>query len=287
MLKARENPAALRFALYASISGKFESSVKLSATFDRLRAANERALVLYITAGDPSFEQLPDVLDTLQEGGADIIEIGLPFSDPIADGPTIQASNQRALERGVNPNQVLDALAQYNPAVPLVLMGYYNPVLRRGLAEFAAASQRAHVAGTIISDLTPEESDDWMVASQAHDLDTVFLAAPTSTDHRLDEVCRRSTGFVYAVSRTGVTGTQASDASEVASLVNRIKARTQVPVCVGFGISQPDHVRSVCEVADGAVVGSWLVNELAQNWNQGAGRHALVESIKKLKAATR
>ena len=254
--------------------------------FAQLRTKGEKALVLFVTAGDPSLEQLPAILDALAEGGADIIEIGIPFSDPIADGPTIQASSQRALDRGVTPAAALDAIAAFDKT-PVVLMGYYNPILRAGLDESADSAQAAGVCATIVSDLTPEEADDWISASLAHGLENIFLAAPTSTDERLDIVCKKATGFVYAVSRTGVTGAASAVPPEVTDLVERIKQRTDLPVCVGFGISTPDHVRMVCEVADGAVIGSWLVDKLANEWNNGSGRRALVAAIRELKDATR
>ncbi len=244
---------------------------RLGARFAALRERGEKALVLFVTAGDPGLDQLPGILTVLAEGGADAIEVGLPFSDPIADGPIIQASSQRALNRGVTPTAVLDALARVDVPVPVVLMGYYNPVLRLGVEAFAARAQAAGVDGVIVSDLIPEEGGAWIAACKAHSLDPVFLAAPTSTDARLDEVCAASRGFVYAVSRTGVTGSAQEVPVEVGTLVQRVQARTDTPVCVGFGISQPEHVRRVCAVADGAVVGSWLVDFLNARWEGGAG----------------
>lgn len=259
----------------------------IAERFASLRARNEKALVCFITAGDPSLEELPNLLSALEEGGADLIEVGIPFSDPIADGPVIQASSQRALDRGVTPPAVLEALKSASVNVPIVLMGYYNPVLNRGLEGFAQDAKSAGAAGTIISDLTPEEASEWQAASQAAGLDTIFLVAPTSTDERLRIACERATGFVYAVSRTGVTGLQQSAPAEVKDLVSRVRAVTNLPVCVGFGISQPDHVRAVCDVADGAVVGSWLVNLIAETWKGGAGRAQLVSAVRALKDATR
>jgi tryptophan synthase alpha chain len=254
--------------------------------FAQLRARNEKALVLFVTAGDPSLEQLPAILEALQEGGADLIEVGIPFSDPIADGPIIQASSQRALDQGVTPAAALEAIAKAKLDVPIITMGYYNTFYRIGLDKSAAALSKAGVSATILSDLTPVESDNWTAASRNHHLDNIFLAAPTSTDQRLDEVCRRATGFVYAVSRTGVTGSANSVPPEVKTLVQRIKSRTNLPVCVGFGISKPEHVRMVCEVADGAVIGSWLVDRLAKDWANGRGRDALLTEIKALKRQT-
>ncbi|MCH7903425.1 MAG: tryptophan synthase subunit alpha [Armatimonadetes bacterium] len=261
----------------------------MSAIADRfaeLQEKKEKALVLFVTGGDPPLAELPAVLDALADGGADLIEVGIPFSDPIADGPTIQASSQLALDRGVTPRAILDSLRGFD-RVPVVLMGYYNPVLAFGLDEYASAVVQAGVAGVIVSDLIPEEASDWIAVSREHRLDTVFLTAPTSTDARLDTVVQSATGFVYAVSRTGVTGAGQTVPPDVKDLVLRIKQRTKLPVCVGFGISTPDHVKMVCEVADGAVIGSWLVNELARNWENGKGRDRLVDQIRELKKATR
>lgn len=259
----------------------------LSDRFEQLKARKERALVLFVTAGDPPIEQLPDLLAALQEGGADAIELGIPFSDPIADGPTIQASSQRALERGITPTAILEALSSVKLDVPVVLMGYYNPMLRFGLEAYAKRAKTSGASGTIICDITPDEAADWVKVSAESGLDNIFLAAPTSTDERLNAVCAASSGFVYAVSRTGVTGALDSLPAEVESLVGRLKARTDLPVCVGFGISKPEHVRTICQLADGAVIGSWLVNWLDKNWDNGKGKAALVAEIRSLKDGTR
>lgn len=259
----------------------------LNAHLAGVRERGEGALVLFVTGGDPSLSQLPDVLACLAEAGADVIEVGLPFSDPIADGPTIQASSKRALDRGVTPTQILETLATCLIPVPIVLMGYYNTVLRHGPREFAALARSANVAGTIVSDLTVEEADAWVEASREEALDTIFLAAPTSTDARLEAICARTTGFVYAVSRTGVTGQAGALPPDVPELVARIRRHTALPVCVGFGISRPEHVRTVCEVADGAVVGSWLVSLLAEEWREGKGSAEIRKRVAEMKAATR
>jgi tryptophan synthase alpha chain len=258
----------------------------IAQRFAHLREEGEKALVCYFTAGDPSLENLPSIIDALQEAGTDVIEVGMPFSDPIADGPTIQASTQRALDRGVTPVQVLDAIARANAKVPIVMMGYTNPVYHWGFERFAQAAKEVGLSGSILSDLTPEEAEGWISASRETGLDTIFLAAPTSTDERLDAVCKSSSGFVYAVSRTGVTSAGIEVPHDVQDLVRRIKMRTELPVCVGFGISKPEHVRMVCEVADGAVVGSWLVDLLAEKWQGGEGREEVVNKVGQLKAAT-
>lgn len=259
----------------------------ITAKFDELARLGEKALILFLTAGDPDLAQLPELLDTLAEGGADLIEIGIPFSDPIADGPMIQASSQRALDRGVTPAAIFDQLGNQPPPVPLVAMGYYNSLLRVGLGNAANALKQAQFSGSIISDLTPEESVDWCEASWQVGIDNIFLAAPTSTDARLDEIARRASGFVYAVSRTGVTSSDVAVGAEARALVERLRRATELPVCVGFGISTPEHVREVCQFADGAIIGSKIVDLLAQEWRGGAGRAEVVARLREFKAATR
>jgi tryptophan synthase alpha chain len=259
---------------------------RIAGVFSELKEKGEGALVLFVTAGDPSLRDLPGILEALAEGGADLIEVGVPFSDPIADGPVIQASSQRALDRGTTFSGVLDAVRGFD-SVPVLLMGYYNTFLRRGLASSLASMRGVGVCGTIVSDLIPEEAAEWRALSQQAGVDHVFLAAPTSTDARLKAVADASSGFVYAVSRTGVTGSASSVPDEVASLVSRLRPHTHLPVCVGFGITSPEHVRSVCSVAEGAVIGSWLVDWLATSWDEGGGRSDLVARVRDLKAATR
>ncbi len=264
--------------------------VPLSQTFDRLSRTGEKALVLFVTAGDPDLAQLPAILDCLAEAGADVIEVGIPFSDPIADGPTIQASSQRALDQGVTPHQVLETLGGLNLSIPVVAMGYINNALSRGLEVYAGELHGAGVGGTIMCDLTVDEAGDWIAASRKNELDNIFLVAPTSTEERVRRAAEASTGFVYAVSRTGVTGVgQGAPTKFVESeeLVKQVRAATATPVCVGFGISSPEDVREVCTFADGAIVGSWLVQELAENWNEGRGAKELAAKVRLLKSATR
>lgn len=259
----------------------------LAQKFADLRARGEKALVLFVTAGDPPLKELPAILEALAEGGADVIEVGIPFSDPFGEGPTIQASSGRALDAGTTPRRILDALHRASLDVPLVTMGYYNPVLRHGLRRFAQESAAAGVSGTIVSDLVPDEADEWCAASESAGIDTIFLVAPTSTDSRIRDVAQRSTGFVYVVSRTGVTGAESAVPVDIAALVTRVRAITDRPVCVGFGISTPEHVRLVCKVADGAVVGSALVGKLHREWDGGKGRDGIVAFVRELKSATR
>ncbi len=260
---------------------------EISGKFAELKDRGEKGLILYVTAGDPSIEHLPQIIECLVEGGADLIEIGLPYSDPIADGPVIQSSTQRALESGVTPQKILKKLSEQNFAVPLVLMGYYNTVLRIGLEEAARGFSAAGLSGTILSDLTLEESLNWCEVSRAHHLDNIFLAAPTSTDSRLDQIVSKASGFVYAVSRTGVTGAANEVPREAKELVARLKARTELPIAVGFGVSTVEHVRMIADVADGVVIGSWLVDLLHREWKDGKGADQIAERIRSLKSATR
>jgi tryptophan synthase alpha chain len=258
----------------------------ISKRFSDLQSKNEKALVLFVTAGDQPLDQLSKILETLVAGGADLIEIGIPFSDPFGEGPTIQASSQRALDAGATPASIAGAVSKYASPVPMVAMGYYNNFLSSGGPTYLRTLQDAGISGTIVSDLVPDEADSWCGASADAGMDTIFLAAPTSTENRLLEATRRSTGFVYAVSRTGVTGAAQQVPLEVQGLVNKIKDQTSVPVCVGFGVSTPDHVRMVCEVADGAVVGSALVDLLHRVWNDGKGAAEIQAYVASLKAAT-
>lgn len=241
-----------------------------------------------MTAGDPSLGALPEVLTTLAEAGSDIIEVGIPFSDPIADGPTIQASSQRALDRGVTPEAILETVSRIAPSLPpLVLMGYTNTAMRRGFDDFASRARSAGAAGVILSDMIPEEADDWRRAASNAGLDTIFLVAPTSTPHRIRLATESSTGFLYCVSRTGVTGAANEVPREVVDVVRTVNAISSLPVCVGFGISKPEHVAMVSEVADGAVVGSALVDLLATRWDDGKGAREVAQFVSLLKAATR
>lgn len=255
----------------------------LDSTFRLLADRNEAALILFITGGDPSLEDLPTLIEDLVEAGADALEIGLPFSDPIADGPSIQASSQRALDRGVTPPAVLEAIGRARVDVPVVVMGYLNPMLQMGFEAFADRCQAVGVSGVIVCDLIPEEAGEWVQIAQSRGLATVFLAAPTSAADRLDAVANASCGFVYAVARTGVTGTQAEQANESERLVADLRARTSTPIAVGFGISTPDHVAAVSRFADGAIVGSALVDRLAQ---PGSDRKDVLDWVRQLKAAT-
>jgi tryptophan synthase alpha chain len=260
---------------------------RLDARFVELRRRGEGALVAFVTAGDPSLDRLPAVLEALVAGGADIVEVGVPFSDPIADGPVIQASSFRALERGTTPKAIFDTLHRAFCPVPLLLMGYWNTILRFGPDEFAQRAVDAGVCGTILCDLIPEEMDQWFDVSSRTGLANVLLAAPTSSSDRLDTIARQGSGFVYAVSRTGVTGERDRVPEEARRLVAELRARSDTPVCVGFGVSRPEHVREICGFADGAIVGSRLVSHLHQMEETPHWEASLRDLVAELKAATR
>lgn len=259
----------------------------LEARFAELKERGEKALVAFVTGGDPGLDQLVPILHALEDAGVDVIEIGLPFSDPIADGPVIQASSQRALDRGVSPRDVMREASQFGGKAPLVAMGYMNSMLVMGLENFAREARECGFSGVIVCDLIPDEGAEWGEIAARHGLSTIYLVAPTSNEERLDRVCESAEGFVYSISRTGVTGAGQEVPVSVVDLVKKIRTKTDLPVCVGFGISKPEHVRMVCAEADGAVVGSMIVDWLANRWNEGINRPAFVREIAALKEATR
>lgn len=249
---------------------------RLKRVFEALQGRH--ALVAYITAGDPSLEATEALVPAIAEAGADIIELGLPFSDPLLDGPAIQLSAYRALEGGTTPDKVFAAVKRLRASgveTPIVLMTCTNLVARPGFGRFAEQCRASGVDGVIVTDLPPEESAEWKQAADANGVDTIFLLAPTSTEARIRAVAELATGFIYCVSRAGVTGVQQDLPPELHSLLDHIHAQTAIPVCVGFGISTAEHVRTVWQWADGAVVGSAIVNVVAEN----AGRRDLAGKV--------
>ena len=235
--------------------------------FADLAKKNEKALICFLTGGDPDFELSEILVQKIAKAGADIIEIGVPFSDPLADGPSIQASTFRSLRNGATVSKVLSSLKKIRKTcdVPIVLMSYFNPVRAYGLELFANDAKNAGADGVIMTDLPPEEADDWKKAADDSNLATIFLVAPTSTEERLNLCAKLASGFIYCVSRTGVTGARKDLPTELKELVDHIKSKTQTPVVIGFGISTPEHVKQVSAFADGAVVGSALVNIVSNN----------------------
>jgi tryptophan synthase alpha chain len=239
-------------------------TTRISRRFADLQARGEMGIVAYITAGDPSLGASLEFVLALAEAGADVIELGVPFSDPLADGPTIQRASERALKSGATLAGVLNLVREIRKAsdVPLVLFSYYNPILQMGLEKFAAAASEAGADGVLATDLTPEESADYRRILAAHQLDTIFLGAPTSTDERLAQIAAVSSGFLYLISRTGVTGAKDSLPDDLPTLLRRARAATKLPLAVGFGISQPGHVSVLGGLVDAAVIGSALVAEI-------------------------
>jgi tryptophan synthase alpha chain len=262
---------------------------RISKRFAELRDAGELGIVAYITAGDPTLDATLTYVPALAEAGADVIELGVPFSDPLADGPTIQRASERALKSGTTLHGVLDLVRRIRQAsqVPLVLFTYFNPVLQFGLGKFATAAAEAGADGVLVTDLSPEESEDHRRILQAHQLDTIFLAAPTSTDERLQKIAACSSGFLYLISRTGVTGAKDALPDDLPALLRRARRFTQLPIAVGFGISLPGHVSVLGGLADAAVVGSALVSEIEKASSVDAASAALRDRVRSLKDAAR
>ncbi len=240
---------------------------RIGRLFDRLRETGHKGLIAYLTAGDPSPERTPALVEALERGGADLIELGVPFSDPIADGPVIQRAGERALRAGTNLRKVLEIAARIRERsqVPLLLFTYLNPVLRYGLDALARDAAAAGIDGCLLTDASVEEAHAYVDAMHRHGLDTVFLAAPTSTERRLKLVAQYSTGFVYLVSRTGVTGQRDSLSASVGPLIRAMRAVTALPLAVGFGVSRPEHVAELGRQVEAVVVGSAIVNLIERN----------------------
>jgi tryptophan synthase alpha chain len=263
------------------------STSRIDAQFRDLRERRAKGLVVYLTAGDPTLEATGNILAAVDRAGADLIELGVPFSDPLADGPVIQRASERALKGGVTLRKILDWLPRWRERTraPLILFSYYNPVLQFGLDKFAKAANQAAADGALIVDLTPEEAQPYWEAMRAQNLDTVFLASPTSTAERLERVRKLSTGFLYLISRTGVTGERQEISSSVRSLVERVRQSTDLPLAVGFGISNPAQVREVQALADAAVVGSAVVRVIEERYPSG-GAAAVEHFVRWLKEGT-
>ncbi|MEY1554372.1 tryptophan synthase subunit alpha [Yoonia sp. R2331] len=244
---------------------------RIDAKFAELKAAGKKAFVAYVMAGDTDYDTGLEVVKGLPGAGVDIIELGLPFTDPMADGSTIQLAGQRALEGGQNLPKTLDyarALRETDDTTPIVLMGYYNPIYSRGVDRFLKEAKEAGIDGLIIVDLPPEEDDELCIPAQKAGINFIRLATPTTDDKRLPKVLQNTSGFVYYVSVTGITGAAAAQAADVGPEVARIKSQTDLPVIVGFGIKTPDAAQAIAEIADGAVVGSAIVEKI------GAGESA-------------
>jgi tryptophan synthase alpha chain len=241
---------------------------RIEESFARLRSEGRTAFVAFLTVGYPDVDSTLRLVPALIEGGADIIELGVPFSDPLAEGPTIQASSFHALQQGVTTTTCLETLRKLREdgvKVPLILMGYYNPILAYGIGEFARDAAAAGADGVIPVDLPAEESEPLREACLAHGLRVIYLLAPTSTDERIRAVAEYASGFVYCVSLTGVTGARDELSTNLTSFLERVRKRISLPIAVGFGISQPEHFRAVGRIADAAVIGSAIIDEIAKS----------------------
>jgi len=240
--------------------------LRIADTFARLRAEGRQGLVTYTTAGDPTLDRSAEILRALDRAGADVLEVGVPFSDPLADGPVIQRATERALAAGTTLRGVLGMIERIRPSTqaPIVVFSYANPLLRLGIDDFARSAASAGVDGVLALDLPIEEAGDFRGSLQSAGLDTIFLLSPTTTDARIRRAGELGSGFLYGISRLGVTGARDRVASGAEALVRRIRAHTPLPIALGFGISRPEHVAEVCAYADAAVVGSALVSVIAE-----------------------
>ena len=237
---------------------------RITRLFETCASDKRKAFIAYLTAGDPNPDATVPLVLALERGGADLIELGVPFSDPIADGPVIQRASERALEKGTTMKRILEMVRQIRQRseIPLLLFSYLNPVMHYGFEALARDAAAAGVDGVLLTDLSVEEAEGAVRRLREQSLNAVFLAAPTSTERRLELVGRHSTGFVYLVSRTGVTGEQASLSEQAIPLIQRMRKHTSLPLAVGFGISTPEHVAEVARFADGVVVGSAIVKTI-------------------------
>ena len=239
---------------------------RIDAKFADLKAKGKKAFVSYVMAGDPDFDRSLEIVRGLPSAGVDIIELGLPFTDPMADGPTIQLAGQRALDGGMTLKRTLQLATEFrkdDDTTPIVLMGYYNPIYSMGVPVFLEAAKAAGIDGLIVVDLPPEEDSELCLPAQEAGLNFIRLATPTTDDNRLKRVAQNTSGFVYYVSITGITGAAEADAGDVSPAVVRIREATGLPVVVGFGVNTPEKSRTIAEVADGVVVGSAIVSQIA------------------------
>ena len=240
---------------------------RISLKFRKLKREGGKAFIPYIMAGDPSLEKTKEVVLLFEECGADIVELGVPFSDPLADGPTIQRAAERALQNGVTLRKVVSFVREMRQLtqIPLVLMTYYNPVFKYGLDAFVADAVDAGADGVIIPDLPPDEADDLMKLSKKSGLDTIFLLAPTSTEERIKKVARSASGFIYYVSITGITGSGLLLDGSMETLLSNIRKHTEKPIAVGFGVSTPEDASAIAKISDGVIVGSAIVKKLYES----------------------
>jgi len=270
----------------AASAAEPQAPTRIGRRFAELRRSGELGLVAYITAGDPSLAATREIVLAAADAGADVIELGVPFSDPVADGPVIQRASERALRAGTTLSGVIDLVADLRRTteVPLVLFSYFNPILQIGLPEFARRAADAGADGVLATDLTPEEAVEYRQVLRAAGLDTIFLAAPTTPDERLALIAAVSSGFLYLISRTGVTGQRDQLPEDLSALVSRVRRATKLPLAVGFGLSQPEHLRALVGQVEAAVVGSALVSEIERASSGEAAAPAVAARIRSLKS---
>jgi tryptophan synthase alpha chain len=262
---------------------------RIEKKFAELKDKGGKALIAYIMAGDPSLEDTERLIIELEKAGADLIELGIPFSDPLADGPTIQKAAARALEQGVSLRDVFDLVKRVRKVsqVPIIFMSYYNPVFKYGEEKFVTDAVKAGIDGIIVPDLPPEEAGSLTAFARGKGLNTIFLLAPTSDEDRIKTVCKTSTGFIYYVSLTGVTGTREGISKDIKEMVKKIKAHTKNPVAVGFGISRPEQAREISSWADGVIVGSAIVKVIEENIGKKTMPKKVHDFVKSLKDGMR
>jgi tryptophan synthase alpha chain len=262
---------------------------RISDAFARARSEGRGALVVYITAGDPNLAVTRELVPVIARAGADVIELGMPYSDPLADGPIIQAAGQRALQAGTTVEGVIDTVRQIRDRsqVPLLFMTCYNPLVQTGLEEFAARAAAAGLDGVLVSDLPVEQAAEWTEVAWREGLDTVFLVAPTTPPDRARLIASLSKGFVYIIARPGVTGTSEEMAPEIERIITDLRAATDLPMAVGFGIKAPEQVRAVLRIADGAIVGSAVVDLIGRLGGAEDVFYAVEEFVASLARATR
>jgi len=257
---------------------------RITDLFARLKKDNRKAFIAYITAGDPSVEFSENLIYELDKSGVDLLEVGVPFSDPLADGPTIQEASNRALKHNMNLKKIFSMIknVRKKTELPMILFTYLNPVYKYGMKKFVEDTKKYGIDGVLILDFSPEESEDYIKDMRNAGLDTIFIAAPTTDKDRLKIITDCSSGFIYYVSRTGVTGEQSDIDSEISSNVREIKSMTDKPVAIGFGISNPQQVKAVSEYGDAVVVGSAIVRRIKENKDQPDGYVKVGEFVKNL-----
>lgn len=259
------------------------SETRLKKRFDTLKKEGRSAFVTFVSAGDPDLETSAKLIGGMAGAGADVLEIGMPFSDPMADGPAIQLGSQRALAAGMTLKGVLAMVREFRKAdnvTPIVLMGYFNPIYSYGVDKFVVDAKDAGVDGFIIVDLPPEEEKEFAIPAQQAGLDFIYLTTPTADDARLEKITSKGSGFIYYVSITGVTGTASAQLSDVDAAVQRIRKTTDLPVAIGFGINTPEQAKEMAAISDAAVVGSAIVKKIAENLDEnGKAKEELVDNV--------